>query len=217
MQPNDWKSAEEHPGEEVLERYSLGTLPEGELAPFEEHLLICPVCQERLAETDAYVLAVRAAAARLRKESAASTIRFDALMRMLTPPRIAGALGAVLVALAIPWFAIHWSDFSPGRSSPVAVILETARGPDASSVALAPARTPLVLRMDLAQLPVLPSYSVEIVTAEGSAAGEYSAVPKDGNLSVSVKRTLAAGRYWVRLYAPEPRKELLREYGLAVR
>ena len=48
-------------GEDTLEAYSLGGLPEAELAPLEEHLLVCAVCQRRLADTDAFVAAIRQA------------------------------------------------------------------------------------------------------------------------------------------------------------
>jgi len=43
------------------------TLPEAELAPLEEHLLICAECRDRLEATERYVAAIRAAAAKLDK------------------------------------------------------------------------------------------------------------------------------------------------------
>lgn len=52
-----------HPDEGELERYSMADLREEEAAGFEEHLLYCERCQRRLAETDAYVAAMRRAAA----------------------------------------------------------------------------------------------------------------------------------------------------------
>lgn len=48
--------------EELVESYSLGRLAGEECARFEEHLLVCPVCQGRLSESDAYVSAAKAAA-----------------------------------------------------------------------------------------------------------------------------------------------------------
>ena len=41
-----------HIDEDTLERYAMSQLPVGELAPVEEHLLVCPHCQDRLAEID---------------------------------------------------------------------------------------------------------------------------------------------------------------------
>ena len=50
-----------HPDEDELEKYSMGDLREAEAAGFEEHLLPCEPCQQRLAETDVYVAAMRRA------------------------------------------------------------------------------------------------------------------------------------------------------------
>ena len=50
-----------HIPEDWLERYSLGTLEEPLIAPLEEHLLICHLCQDRLVETDDFLEAMRAA------------------------------------------------------------------------------------------------------------------------------------------------------------
>jgi len=43
-----------HASDEALEQYSTGCLDTRQLQEFEEHLLICPRCQDRLALTDAY-------------------------------------------------------------------------------------------------------------------------------------------------------------------
>ena len=52
----------EHISDDDLERYYLGMIQaEPELASVEEHLLICPECVDRAAETQAYVDAMRAA------------------------------------------------------------------------------------------------------------------------------------------------------------
>jgi len=54
-----------HPDEELLEGYAMGTLRGAGLARLEEHLLICEECQDRLREVDAFVSAIREAAAHL--------------------------------------------------------------------------------------------------------------------------------------------------------
>jgi len=56
-----------HINEDDLEKYGMQTLPEAELAPLEEHLLICAECRDRLEATERYVAAIRAAAAKLDK------------------------------------------------------------------------------------------------------------------------------------------------------
>jgi len=43
------------------ERYAMGRMSRGEGARYEEHLLMCPPCQEALAEFDAFVAAIRGA------------------------------------------------------------------------------------------------------------------------------------------------------------
>ena len=58
-----------HISDDDLERYAIGTLPETELAPLEEHLLICSDCRDRLEATERYVVAMRAAAARVRESA----------------------------------------------------------------------------------------------------------------------------------------------------
>jgi hypothetical protein len=47
-----------HPVADVFDDYALGTLPEPALARFEEHLLICGPCQDRLAAVDVLRAAV---------------------------------------------------------------------------------------------------------------------------------------------------------------
>ena len=51
-----------HISDHGLERYHLGMVKdEAELAPLEEHLLVCPDCVERVESTQDYVDALRAA------------------------------------------------------------------------------------------------------------------------------------------------------------
>jgi anti-sigma factor ChrR (cupin superfamily) len=48
-----------HIDDETLERYAMKQLPETEAAPVEEHLLVCHHCQDRLAEIDRLLAALR--------------------------------------------------------------------------------------------------------------------------------------------------------------
>jgi anti-sigma factor RsiW len=54
----------------MLEEYSQAKFPDAEVECFEEHLLICSRCQDRLAEMGAFVDAIRGAAAQLQEEQA---------------------------------------------------------------------------------------------------------------------------------------------------
>jgi len=56
----------DHVSDDVLETYAMGKLSDEGCAPFEEHLLICCVCQRRLAQRDEYIRVVKAAASSLR-------------------------------------------------------------------------------------------------------------------------------------------------------
>ncbi|MGD1097102.1 MAG: zf-HC2 domain-containing protein [Bryobacteraceae bacterium] len=49
-----------HISDDQLELYLMGRLNEQELAPLEEHLLICEECRDRLEKTEAYIAAMRA-------------------------------------------------------------------------------------------------------------------------------------------------------------
>jgi hypothetical protein len=52
-----------------LERYALGTLPPSAIQGFELHLLVCQSCQDRLAEMDVFVAAMRLACAEVESTS----------------------------------------------------------------------------------------------------------------------------------------------------
>src|SRR4029077_6781902 len=56
-----------HLEETELEQYSMRTLSGASLETFEEHLLACNSCQDRLLEMEAYVNAMRTASPKLRK------------------------------------------------------------------------------------------------------------------------------------------------------
>ena len=56
-------SFDRHICEEDLEEYALGMRSEEDCKSLEEHLLICPACQDLLAAADEYIRAAKAAAA----------------------------------------------------------------------------------------------------------------------------------------------------------
>src|SRR5262245_27323636 len=56
-----------HLEEAELEQYSMGILPEQRITAFEEHFLVCQVCQDQLLEMEAYVNAVRSVSPKLRQ------------------------------------------------------------------------------------------------------------------------------------------------------
>ena len=57
-----------HPDDEQLEQYALGVLAARAIPAFEQHVLICHTCQDRMAEMDARVEAIQAEARQIRTE-----------------------------------------------------------------------------------------------------------------------------------------------------
>jgi anti-sigma factor RsiW len=51
--------------EDLLERYAMRNLSDVESGPLEEHLLLCPACQQRLQDMDEFLAAAKAALALL--------------------------------------------------------------------------------------------------------------------------------------------------------
>jgi hypothetical protein len=201
-----------HPTEEQFELYSLGTLPEAEIEPLEEHLLICQDCQDLLAETDSYVMAMRSAAKEMGEDPAA--VRPSAWSRLwgwLWRPAPALAMaGACALALVLLRPAIL------GPSAvPATVILQATRG-DAPGGPVISAGKPVRLRLDLTGVAALPSYRLEVADSAGAAvAGSEVKAGQDG--VVWNIPPLGAGRYWVRVYELGPAGRLLREFALLAR
>ena len=192
-----------HVDDEELERYSMGAMPEAAIAPFEEHLLVCEPCQLRLAQTDAYVGAMRQASARLRTEPLKRGLPW------LRFPRLIPALAGMAVAIVAAGLWIGRPDM--GEAHPFAVDLEATRG--AAIEAKAPAGRWLLLRLDLANLPASSSYRLEMVDRFGSRIYQATVAAQGSRAGFMVPGT-QPGIYFVRLYRPPG--ELLREYGFEV-
>ncbi len=212
MQPSS-----EHALEEDLERYSMATLPEAEAAILEEHLLICPLCQERLTESDAYVRAMRSAASKLRTGDASSwRSRLELVRTALATSKLAWSGAAAICLILLSLVSVYWRSPRTGNSPPVAVILQTVRGADRLAGANAPMNSPLALEADLSGLPIVTALRLEVVDAKGVLVQRVDLKPEGGRLLAKVPGGLPRGRYWVRLHASEPEHELLREYALQV-
>lgn len=179
--------------EEQIEQYSLGEAPEGELAVWEEHLLICGRCRRHVQESDVYVAAMQAAAVKLRRGAAAPERR---RWRWLVP---AFACPVLLALSALVWIRPH------SVPAPVAISLAATRGPGIE--ATAPSRTPLRLNPDLTGLKQWPSYRLEVVDRFGKRVWQ-------GAYPGAVTDPLGPGVYFIRISSPQG--DLYREYGLEV-
>ena len=189
-----------------LEQYSMGMLPEVRLVPFEEHLLACESCQDRLLETEAFVNAVRSVSPKLR---AASPSPRRNRFRPKPTWVAAFAMAVVLLGLGRIWLVAPRApmDFA-------AVVLQSSRGIEGLAVAKAPAGKPLALTIDLTELPALPSYRLEIVNSGGKPAWQAPAGARDGRVTQRLPHGLNTGQYYARLYTAGG--QLLREFGLRI-
>ena len=194
-----------HAADEILERYSMNRLAGPELAEFEEHLMACEPCQDRLTREDSIRQLVRDGAAELQRPRAAVRWRL---------PRLAWTAGLVAAGLLV-FLGIQWPSLRRSAAPPAVILLQTTRGTENPTLAAAPAGKPLMLVLDLTDLQQFSEYTLEIVDAGGHPAFQSSGSPQNNRLQATLSRGLAAGAYFVRVYTPA--RELLREYALSVR
>jgi len=196
-----------HPTEDLLEEYSLGRVLEPALAPLEEHLLDCTLCQDRLLAVDEYTALMKAGIAAIERERA-DTRSFPRFAIPGIPILFAAAVMFLLVGVTIGW------RFAAASASPVtAVNLTALRGGDGDGVARAPLGRPLELTVDRTDLPPALIYRLEVVSSSGDRLWSGAAQVEPQSLSARVTIRLAAGPYWVRLYSDD---KLRREFGLRV-
>jgi hypothetical protein len=196
-----------HPEEEILERFAMDQLNGPELDRFEDHLLLCAHCQERLDEVTGYVAVMREAAENVAAEAPVESVwrrwlRLDWLP--MPAPALAGAFVVLIAVLAWqPWRATAPSEWRT-------VELATLRGGAAGSVGTE--GFSLHLRLDVDGLDTAGA-AAQIVTANGKTIAEVPAPVAEGKAELRYAPGLEAGQYWVRL---KKSGETLREYSLVV-
>lgn len=207
-----------HPGTDVLETYALGHLTGDELELLEEHLFVCEICQNELAQVDSYILTLKDACREVRPEVQPAEVRlavvaprregfFQSLFAVPRPVLI-GAMAAFFIAIVIPI-----SYVGRGAQSPMAVELATSRGAGPGGVAIAESGHPLALNLNASDLQQ--PARAEIVNSSGKRVWIGPVDKAEGRISLSVRDSLAAGTYWVRLYGADG--ESLREFGLELK
>jgi hypothetical protein len=200
-----------HPTEEILEEFAFDRLPGVLTAQVEEHLLICPGCQDTVAETDSFVGALRAAvrhpAPAMGSVGSAWPNVLEALPRLAYRTSLAPALALVILALVVVW------KHPQEASMPTAVSLSSLRAAD--PLALAPAGKPLLLSFEAPDLASGQEYRVEVVGAAGAPVWKGAVTATGGKLVATMSKPLSIGVYWVRLYDAD--SELLREFGLSAK
>lgn len=199
-----------HPTEDLLEEYSFGRVLEPALAPLEEHLLDCTLCQDRLLAVDEYTALMKAGIAAIEREREA-TRPSPRLAIPGTPVVIAAAVILVLVGVIIGG---RLQPSAAVASAPAMTVPLTAlRGGDGDGVARAPFGHPLNLTVNRTDLPDASAYRLEVVSSSGQRLWSGAAQVEPQSLSARVTTRLAPGAYWVRLYSDG---QLRREFGLHV-
>jgi hypothetical protein len=193
-----------HVEEEQLEQYSVGTLPEPDVARVEEHILICETCQYKLNYTDSWVRSIRRVSAQCQPEPE----RFWHIWRL---PRFSPALATAIVFVFVVGLAVQLNKQAP--LAPLAVALEANRG--AENVTRVPTRQPLVIEPSLEGLPQFPEYRLEVVDDTGKRVWQRNITASSGRTPGASISQISRGTYYVRLYSPTG--DLLREYALEVR
>ncbi|MDX2153054.1 MAG: hypothetical protein SFV54_20085 [Bryobacteraceae bacterium] len=191
--------------DEALERYALGRVSGEMLDQFDDHLLVCFSCQDKVADLDDQIGHIRQNLQETRQDDAPRWWQ-SILPAFSLRPAWAAALALLVVGIFI---APRLPLFSP---TPVAVTLSVIRGPELG--ADAPSDSPLRLRVDLRELPEHDRYRLDIVGATGELI-RSAEVGRNGGFLTAEWHGGAPGRYWVRLHAPDG--QLLREFGLTLR
>lgn len=205
-------SLDSHPSDDDIELYSLERLPDEQQQTIEEHLIVCEQCRQRLDQTDEFVAAMQDALLEVQQEGTQrSGVRPRGAAWISWVPKqvwAAAAVAAVAVAIVVP--------LRNTKTTATEVSLTAYRGEPGTMSSSVPAGSELTLNLDVAGLPPLPSYVVEVANAGGSALHTQTVAGGAGPLSVDVGLSLRAGQYWVRLYDPDDPERPLREFGLKV-
>src|ERR1700732_5266546 len=106
----------QHIDDRQIDAYASGLLPEPLLADAEEHLLICPACQERLVQADEFAALFREAV----QEPATSRAVWRRFWPLGRNAAWAGAVAVAVLGLLIP--------LQVREGPPSTVILRSLRG-----------------------------------------------------------------------------------------
>lgn len=199
-------SLKNHPSEDLLEQYALGRLAEAQVAPLEEHLLLCSQCQTALTQADDYVQLMKHAMSQ-REAGEGQPKRKQWAFWTWPPVWVAAVAAACLMGVVY----LRHAPAGPAAT----VLLNSLRGGqrEGSAANHAPSGKPLRLGVSVADLPVAESYRLEVVEQSGRQVWTGTARREGGQVGAEVHAGLAKGLYWVRIYSPSA---LLNEFALRV-
>jgi hypothetical protein len=193
-----------HPGDNLLEAYTMGTLAQELLPELEEHLLSCDPCRLRLEELEGFVRIFRTAAEDIEIRPLPAHKKYWNLRLMtwaVTP-----------VAAAILLFLAEQPHVSTGLPKP-AVILHPFRG--AETPVEIKSGTDFQMVLDAPLEPSLDSYPIQIVDRSGHPVRTLTVEARDERLTFACSK-LSHGTYWVRIYGSAREQAPLVEYRLQV-
>ncbi len=210
-----------HPSEEILERYALGRVGASDMEPIEEHLLVCPQCQERLSEADQYILAMQDAARLLLNGRSRAVPEPSSSLWGKRKPALHWGMRWLWPAGAVAFAALALSLAVPKQLSqagiPEEVALAVSRGAAQELLTHVAAGRPLRLDIDLTEIPPASSYRLDLVNDDGQFVWSGTGVGVRNQLHFAPSRLLLSGKYWARLYAVSDSPVLVREYGMEAR
>jgi hypothetical protein len=209
--------SDSHLNEELLEKYAVGRLSDGQIAFIEEHLLICFECQLHLSGIDEYARVVKAATAELKNQPATRKPSLSELVfgrsgrGPLSIPMPVWATGLAILAVAV---MIHYRPQSAIQTVSEVTLSAPKREKDAPRPH-ARAHSRIQLKIDTTSVSASPSYQVQVVDASGHEVWHSVLAPLNNEIRALLPEELKAGRYWVRLSTGSDLK-LLQEYSFYV-
>ena len=210
-----------HISDAALENYSLDHLAEPELEVVEEHILICPTCQDRLTEIDDFVRAFRLAHAHLEEVGPdgrptvgegwlvePTSVVYAPHQAWFQKPAVwVGLAFAVGLLAMIP--VLNRAFQQPGTVTTISLVAQ--RG--AASLAEVP-QGRVALQLDLRGVNEDP-LRIEVATWDGRKLWSRSVGLAEAIESISPEMRFTEGQYWIRVRA-EGDTALLREFSLKV-
>ena len=207
--------SDQHFADDLLEKYSIGHLPDEQVPAMEEHLFVCSDCQQRLSSIDEYVQVVKTAAAELERAKTARKPSFtDALVGRFWPiPKPVWALGLTLASLAVVLGVL--SPWQVRQRRQTELTLSASRG-DVSLMPHAGSHDEIQLKIDTARIAPAPVYQLYLVNANGAKVWNGTFSPQATHEIVAKVPALRSGQYWVRIYRATDLVNSLQEYGFLV-
>ena len=169
------------------------------LETFEEHLLICAHCQDRVMDTDSFVRGMKAALAHGAVETTQKEVTRKepwSWARFFQIPVPVWATGAVAVAGISGVFLTY--NFT-AQIPPLALALTATRS---GTMTVAKVAGPLDLDLDARDLAPSGKYHVQIVNGDGTEVWSSGSEAHNGHVHALVNERLSPGQYYVRIADP---------------